>query len=612
MEKFISNFEKSKCYSINDNLRTAIYRTNVDGEFIYVNKYFKEFFNINENEINNFNAEDIFKYNENRNNKVSEWIKVKENEEIFSFEKNGNIYYLKESFVTTIHDNDIFFDGFITDITDIIDKEEKSKLTEEKYKKIVEHTNQPILVIKDKKIIYVNNAAINESGYNKFEMLNKEFLSFIYEDEQNLLNSIYEKRMKGDIVPNTYHTKIKIKSNIIWAEVNVSKIDWFGENALIVYLTNINENKKLIRQLEESEEKYRTLVENLHDAIFIIEDYKFTFVNNAFANIFKTTVQEIIGKPFLDLVAPEHRDLISERNTKRHKGEKLPSDYDFLALDFEGNKIKLNLKIGVVHINNKAVSIGSILDVTEIRKLENEKLNLINSLEKNNLEKDKFFSIISHDLRAPLSGLIGYTKIMINNFSSLNLNDIKSISNDIYIASNNLYKLLQNLLEWSKIQRGVTKINVIELKINNTINSTLELFEINAKKKGIKFNFIKNEDITLKTDINLLNTILRNLISNAIKFSKKEDSITISSNITENLIKINVADEGIGMDKKTADKLFRIDKKVTSRGTDNELGSGLGLILCKEIAQKLGGDLDFTTEINVGTTFTLSLPKALT
>jgi signal transduction histidine kinase len=235
-----------------------------------------------------------------------------------------------------------------------------------------------------------------------------------------------------------------------------------------------------------------------------------------------------------------------------------------------------------------------------------------NEIERINSEKDKFFSIIAHDLKSPLSGFLGLTRIMVDEINNISTEDILLFTSDMKDSASSLYELLENLLEWASIQNGRISFNLEICYLNYIINQNFSLLSEPARQKNISLIALVDENINFFADYSMLNTIFRNLISNAIKFTNNEGKIEIGVNteMINNNILIYVKDSGVGMSKEIIDKLFKLDSKITSLGTNNEKGTGLGLILCKEFIEKHGGEIWVESELGNGTTFYFSMPNS--
>jgi signal transduction histidine kinase len=266
-------------------------------------------------------------------------------------------------------------------------------------------------------------------------------------------------------------------------------------------------------------------------------------------------------------------------------------------------------------IGELAASFNLMLDKLEKANIETKSLNT--SLESNNNKlyelnatKDKFFSIIAHDLRNPLGSFREITKLLYDEYSSFEENEKLDLIKMMKDSSNQVFNLLENLLEWSQTQKGKIQFNPTENDLKALIEYSTQLLKLTASKKQISLVNKVPEKISIFADAALLNTILRNLISNAIKFSPMlaKVEIGLSDNPPSGFAQLYVRDSGLGMSKEVLDRLFRIDENIITIGTNGEKGTGLGLILCKEFTEKNGGTIWVESEEGKGSIFYITIP----
>ncbi len=238
----------------------------------------------------------------------------------------------------------------------------------------------------------------------------------------------------------------------------------------------------------------------------------------------------------------------------------------------------------------------------EIRK-KNEELREINE------SKDKFFSIIAHDLRSPFQGLLGVSKILTEEFESLSQDELRYFINTLNDALQNQYKFLDDLLSWSRIQSNRMEFNPKKLNLSLQIEDILMLLYHNIKNKKITLHNKIDANLSIYADENMLALLLRNLISNAIKFTPSGGLVEIYALDRQADVLIDVNDKGVGISDENVQKLFRIDKQFTTAGTNQEKGNGLGLVLCKEIIEKHGGKIWAESSPGKGSSFKFILPK---
>jgi signal transduction histidine kinase len=249
--------------------------------------------------------------------------------------------------------------------------------------------------------------------------------------------------------------------------------------------------------------------------------------------------------------------------------------------------------------------IGSQIAVAIERKLFDEEIQKRNTqLSRINSEKDKFFSIIAHDLRSPFHGLLGLTEIMATDIRKMSSAEITESSKSLNELVSNLYSLLENLLQWAQMQKGEISFAPRELNLSGIALQNIGLINQRAIQKGI---IIKNEISAAEkvyADEQMINAIFRNLLSNAVKFTRRDGIVIVSAKKIDNeMVEISVSDSGVGISESNIKKLFKIEEKVSSKGTEGELSTGLGLFMCKEFVEKHSGQMWVESKQGIGSTF---------
>ncbi len=257
-----------------------------------------------------------------------------------------------------------------------------------------------------------------------------------------------------------------------------------------------------------------------------------------------------------------------------------------------------------ITVQNKELASAKI----EVEHKNSELESLLNELRALNATKDKMFSIISHDLKNPFTSIIGFASILEDEFETLTNDEKIEFVNKIYNTSTRTYDLLENLLNWSRSQTGRIVIKKTNFNLKEMIDNNFNLTSDTALAKSIKLINHVDQSTELFADYDTINTVLRNLITNAIKFSLPGKAIEIYSEAGDEFVTISVVDHGIGMSQETLSKLFRTDIFHSTDGTNSEKGTGLGLILCKEFVEKNGGKIEVQSEPSKGSTFKLHLP----
>jgi len=271
---------------------------------------------------------------------------------------------------------------------------------------------------------------------------------------------------------------------------------------------------------------------------------------------------------------------------------------------------KGDLKQKVSFLGEFSIAFNKMIDALRDKKLmENQIKSQFEQLQKLNAEKDKFFSIIAHDLRSPLSGLMQLTEMMTEESVPFTPDQKKDMTLALSRSARNIFNLLENLLEWSRMQQGLIPFKPQLVTLLTIVDESLSIVIDSAKNKEIDIAKHFQEDLVVFADRKMLQTIIRNLVSNAVKFTPKGGKINITAKATkEDGVQISIIDSGIGMNLTLIDNLFRLDVQTNRKGTDGEASTGLGLLLCKEFVEKHGGKFWAESEEGKGSTFNFTLP----
>ncbi len=254
-------------------------------------------------------------------------------------------------------------------------------------------------------------------------------------------------------------------------------------------------------------------------------------------------------------------------------------------------------------LNRKLDALNKELTKNNLKLKESE-----DKLNKSNSEKDKLFSVISHDLKGPFSGFLGISKIISDDIDNLTRPEISELSQALYSSLYNQYKLLDNLLQWSKLQLGRFFTQMQDIEVCNRINDMIELFLPNAKKKEIKLTPDCIENMMIKSDHNIFTLVLQNLISNSIKFTSENGTILIKAYFEEKYAIVEINDNGIGMKPEKIQSILNAEAGISSLGTDGEGGTGIGLSLSRELISKINGKLEISSNYGVGTSAKVYFP----
>lgn len=263
--------------------------------------------------------------------------------------------------------------------------------------------------------------------------------------------------------------------------------------------------------------------------------------------------------------------------------------------------------MGKVDLENQRIY-GFFQDITDRKQAELKLIESETKLKELNATKDKFFSIIAHDLKSPFNGILGFSEMLKKEVRNLDNDSIEKFTDIIHSTALQAYGLLENLLEWSKTQQNGLSFEPRKLLLRNLISDEMAGLKLNADQKDISLLNETDEELLLTADEKMLRTVVRNLISNALKFTPKGGVVRVDARGAEADTEVTVTDSGVGMNHDTLEKLFKIESSFSTRGTENERGTGLGLLLCKEFVEKHGGKIWGISEKGKGSTFKFTIP----
>lgn len=398
----------------------------------------------------------------------------------------------------------------------------------------------------------------------------------------------------------------------------LSVVDEKDGGGYLATLTEISE-KKIDQDEYVQFEQYllQTLMKNHPDSIYFKNtDSQFTRINHACAKKFNLTQHsEAIGKTDFDFFRFEHAN-----NAYKDEQEIIKTGEPIVAKeekevypgldDKKSERWVTTTKLPLYDKNNEIIgTFGISRDITDYKKAEEKLKELNQELTELNRYKDKLFSVIAHDLRNPVAGLVGLMDIIYDEFESLPNEDLFEYLTTLRKNSKNTYELLEDLLQWARSQYEQLTIEPTLLNVTDTTNEVINNLTNQAEEKDISLQNEINRSLSVEADHNMVKTILRNLVSNAIKFSSAGDSIKIEAGNRQNEVWISVIDEGEGIKEEDQSKILTKSVTHTTMGTNGEKGSGLGLDLCLDFVKKHGGKLQLDSDPGKGSTFTVILPE---
>jgi PAS domain S-box-containing protein len=509
----------------------------------------------------------------------------------------------------------------LTDMTERIRAEEALRESEEKFRSVIESAPIGVFIIKDELIQYVNPVMHEISGYTESDVIGQNFLNFVAEKYKKTEQQFYTRRMNGEVFPSSYETGAKIKNGKeIPVELTVSIFNLLGEKAEMVFVRDISERKEAERILLQNKQELDSIYNTVGDMVFQlrVEDgniFRVNSVNKAFGNYSGLNASMVVGKRIDEL--PSESFLATSSN-KYHEAIKQKAIVRWEETQlFNAGVLTCEFSVApVFDLDGKCTHIvGSVHDITE-RKMVEDRINKLNEeledrvktrtkqLEEVNKELEAFAYSVSHDLRAPLRAINGFTRILTEDYATKIDAEGKRVCGVIQNEATRMGQLIDDLLSFSRLSRSSMQTTIIDMK-EMAQHVFLELYEQNKSKE---IDFILNDLPEVEGDLNLLRQVWINLLSNAIKFTSKKEQprieISFEDSATETIFCIK--DNGAGFDMKYVNKLFGVFQRLHNQGEFE--GTGVGLAIVQRIIYRHGGQVWAEATIDHGATFYFSLP----
>ncbi len=483
--------------------------------------------------------------------------------------------------------------------------------SEERFRTIFENNSSAIVIIqKDSTVSMVNKAYCEMTGYTQQEVVGKSWHCLIPESELERLTRYNRLRLEqSSEAPSIYEFKFQKKNG----EIRVGLMSVFYDqliNQIVTSITDISERKEMEISLGESREKYRKLIEMQGEGLAIVDkEERFIFTNPAADRIMGFPLGGLTGRRLNEFVSSETFEMVQKQTETRAEGNQSTYEMELTRPDGETRVLLVTATPTFNAVGEFESSLGIFIDITDRKKIENELKKNESELKALNTTKDKLFSIIAHDLRGPVGTSADLLEVMIENFENFSKDEQYKMLEILGNSAKSTFNLLETLLNWSVIQTGNLVFKPELFNLTKCIESVVDNMIPTAFSKNITLSFKNSEEVFTYADQNMIQTILRNLIGNAIKYTYRDGNVMVKLAVADGKTEISVSDDGMGMDENVTKKLFVLNSQNSIYGTENEKGTGLGLILCKEFIERHGGHIRVESEIGKGSNFIFDIPQ---
>lgn len=462
-------------------------------------------------------------------------------------------------------------------------------------------------------IKFINASSEKITGYKREELIGKKINLEDFSPPDNIprIRHSISENFKGNHITGNHYKMLNKSGQEIILKIHNHPIKEDGKIvALRCLAINITEQENKLHALTGKEYHYKQIFLNSPIAYQSTNSEGIIIdVNPAWEKTVGYRHEEIIGKSLKSILHEDYQAKFDETYAIfKEKGE--VNNIEFKIKKKDGHLIYVSY-YGKIEYAQNGTFLRTHCVFTDItaQKLAEETLKKSEKKFKElNATKDKFFSIIAHDLKNPFNDLIGFTQLLSTNIHKYDKDKIEQFVQIIHHSSKLAYGLLENLLEWSRTQTGTLKYRPETIDLKNIVQENLDLLHSNAQNKNINIISEIVKSNLVYADRNMIHTIVRNLLSNAIKYTHNGGYVKLTSRALKDFIEIIIEDNGVGIDEKNIQKLFRIDESYTTAGTQKEKGTGLGLILCKEFVEKNGGEIKINSKPNKGSIFSFTLP----
>ena len=520
----------------------------------------------------------------------------------------------------------------LVDITEHKNTEEKLSKQNGMFSSLLAnlHIGVYLMEVPSGKPLLANEASFNLLGRGILPEANASTITQVYDLYKTGTNIPYPNEELPLVMAMSGVSKHVDDMDVVKPDGTRTSLEVFGspiqdENgsiwASLVSFQDITHRKKADLALLESEVKFKNMVKDMQVGVLLQDSKTEILLSNPKAlELLGLTEDQLLGKTSFD---PDWNVIHEDGSPFLGQSHPVPqaiathhSIHDVVMGVYRPSKndrvwLKVDAELQLNRDDSIRQVVCSFIDITKLKQAEQALKETGQKLLQLNLDKDRFATIIGHDLKTPLNNLLGLSEILTEDISKNRFDEIEDVSNMINYTAQNASKLLDDILLWARAQQGKIPFKPQNLRFNDIWKNILEILKQNADSKNIAIIYQVEDSLSVCADSDMIKTVLRNLLSNAIKFTNKGGAIRISAMQTHLNTTIIFSDNGIGITTKALSKLFDLSEVITTKGTEGETGTGLGLLLCKDFVEKHGGKIWVESVAGKGSDFKFTLPVSV-
>jgi PAS domain S-box-containing protein len=531
-----------------------------------------------------------------------------------------------------------------TDVTDRKLALDELRRSETWFRSVWERSFDGMRVVNEEGVVVmVNDAYCRMAGKSRDELIGEHYSVIYKHGDSSRFQALRERIRTGAVEKQLERESVLWNDKRVWFEISSSFIEGPAGKSLMSIFRDVTQRKLAEEELKRSQDIYRTLFELIGDFAYKFRINRYTaaleWVSESFADVTGYSIEAANNGDvnWLNITHPDDRQIARERARRLLSGLPDKTEYRYVTRAGETRWARDYGQPIVDEETGKVVSIiGAVQDVTVQKNAERRlrdyadelranrdqleqrasELTALNRrladsearLQKINEDKDKLFSVVAHDLRSPFTGLIGYAEMLALEIDSLEPSEIKRFAGSMYRSISDIKNLIDNLLEWTRLQSGRITAAPGKTYLDDAVSEIVALYRSSASKKSIRLIDDVDPTLTVFADRNLLAAVLRNLVGNAVKFTREGGSVNVFAERGNREIVVTVADDGVGMSEERAAELFDSATRQSTIGTADEKGSGLGLVITKEFVELNGGVIAVESAPNNGSVFRFTVP----